>query len=285
MRLIALLSVVSMSIAAVGMSPPATDGSGEPPIEFPYVLKIPSGSVLIVQGREFRDEVQFTWSLGESLRVEGFPIRPRRAAPRRVFSEQELAFAYGRVDYVRERIDSGYTWHQAVDAWYEKRDKEIQSARARYGAVLDSTGSPEKAAEAVSDSFDRSLLRPGYEPIVTLTSTSVQWQGAPFQHSVHLPEPTGELPEIDEPELKEWFRKKTEEEYAKLEARSLAHWFDWRIGAQRVVIESSRGRIIFSGEEARRAMAQIEDAKRGNIKEGPVDETELRRIMNIETSE
>ncbi|MFH1311654.1 MAG: hypothetical protein ABIJ00_00350 [Candidatus Eisenbacteria bacterium] len=278
MRLKTLVCTVCMFTTAVAMGQPSADSSGEPSIEFPYVLKIAPGNVLVVYGHVIRNEVLVTWEPGDSLRVEGLPILPKPSVPRIVLSEHGLAKTYGRVDYVRERVDSGYTWRQATDASFQKRHEEIQSARAVYATVIDSTGSHEKAARAVSNSFDRSLLRPGYEPVVTLTHTSVEWQGGFTDH---------DMPELEfnrgNPDFKEIFKKTTEEGRACFKTRQLVWW----LGGPGicVVMENPGGMRASCGDSARRAVAQIEAAEMGSIKEGRIDETDLRRIIDTQAPE
>jgi len=253
----------------------------EEEITFPYLLKMAPGNVLVVHGHDFTGEVWLTYTPGDSLRVEGLPIYPLPPDPPRVFSEMQLAKAYGKVDYVQDLVDSGYTWHQATDAYNQKVNAAIGAMLDLYESVLDSTGDTKQAETAVVDSFDRSLLEPGTEPFVSSSSIIVKWQGSMTEHISlkHIRE------RGREPRSFPWAKAKTEEDIAEVKARTLIHWLDGTMGDNLFVLKSPRGTCIFGGDDARRAMAQIEEAKRGNVMEGLVDETELRRVIGVQGSD
>ncbi len=262
--------VIAVVISLAGVA--AGNGSGEE-IEFPYLLKIAPGNVLIVHGHDFRDEVWITWEPGDSLRVEGLPILPLPPVPRKVLSERGLAEVYGTVEHVRDLVDSGYTWRQATQAYLRERSDVRRSMVHLYEAVLDSTGSTDKAAGAVAEFSDRSLLEPGTKPVVTRTSIIVSWQGSVTEHIMLKPASGQERTEF--PEV-------SEEDQAKIKTRDLAAWLDGRRTGTYVVLKSHRGTNVFAGDAARSAIDQIEKAKEGNIGEGPVDKRELERVIEMQ---
>jgi hypothetical protein len=181
------------------------------------------------------------------------------------------------VDYVRERVDSGYTWRQATDAYNKTIEKTIKSVLAVYRSVIDSSGSHEKAAEAVLGSLDRSLLEPGTEPVVTRTSLAVSWQGSIEEHIMF-----GRLTARKQPESQETYKSTTEEDIVRRKTRELAAWLDGRRRGTYFVLKSPRGTTILGGDAALRAVAQVDEARRGKFTEGPIDEIEMRRLLNVE---
>jgi hypothetical protein len=277
MRAGVLLNVVFLLVVCLASFLPAASVEHKDAIRFPYLLTIAPGNVLVVHGHVFRDSVLITREPGDSLRVEGLPIYPLPPVPRKVISEHGLAKIYGRVDYVRELVDSGYTWWQATEKYFRKMGETVRSAQAVYKTVIDSTGSHEKAAQAAVDSFDRSLVEPGTEPVVTRTSVIVSWQGSVTEHIMSRRRRSD-----DRPVLEEIFGKSTEEDIVRLKVRELATWLDGRRRGTYFVLKSPRGTSIYGGKTALKAIAQIEEAKRGNITDGPVDEREIRRVIGVQ---
>jgi hypothetical protein len=69
---------------------------------------------------------------------------------------------------------------------------------------------------------------------------------------------------------------------AQLEAWRIIRWFKGGRKVQIVVLKGSGGISAYGGNDARKAAAQIEEAKRGNITEGPLSESQLRRVIEVQ---
>jgi hypothetical protein len=242
-----------------------------PPIvvEFPYLLRIAEGSVLVVHGHDFRDSVWITWENGDSMRVEGLPVVPPPPVPRKVLSEGAYASLYGKVPYVRSLVDSGATWREAYQVWSEKR-KEIERSMVRlYNQIIDSTGSHEAAVRAVDAAIDRSLLEPGARIEVTSRYLEVTWQGRPREQvmcSTSTPLEGPLLPlELDAERMRS-------------SARRLAFFLAPPRKSPAFVNWNPRGFGAGGGQEA---IDQLEMAKRGVKVDGFMDYTELERIFRV----
>ena len=247
-------------------------------ITFPYLLKMAPGNVLVVHGHDFTGEVWLTYAPGDSLRVDGLPVYPPPRIPPKVLSEAGLAGTYGRVDYVRQLVDSGYTWRRATEDYKRRRRKATADAVTLYRSVMDSTGDTRQAAAAVADSFDCTLLEPGTVPRISESRMVVHWQGCLEEYIWLRPinDPGEEGPRLLLPV------EKTEAEKARGRAQVLIHFLSGSRKCPLFFNQTPGGYGIWTGERYDQAVAQLEEAKRGNIIEGPMKERDLRRVIEAQ---
>jgi hypothetical protein len=238
-------------------------------IEFPYLLRIAEGSVLVIHGHDFRDSVWITWEYGDSMRVGGLPVVPPPPVPNRTLSEGSYASIYGKVPYVRSLVDSGATWREAYQAWREKRDGIKRSMVKLYNEVMDSTGSQEAAVQAVHDAIDRSLLEPGARIEVTSQYLEVTWQGMPREHVM-----CSNMTPFEGPLLP----RERDEKRMRSSARRLAMFLAPPRKGPSFVNWNPRGFSAGGGQEA---INQLEMAKQGIKVDGFMDYTELKRIFHV----
>ncbi len=238
-------------------------------VEFPYLLRIAEGSVLVVHGHDFRDSVWITWEYGDSMRVEGLPVVPPPAVPRKILSEGAYASIYGKVPYVRNLVDSGATWREAYQAWSEERGRIKRSMVRLYNEVIDSTRSREAAIQAVKTAIDRSLLEPGARIEVTSQYLEVTWQGVPREHVM-----CSNFTPLEGPLLP----VERDAERMRSSARRLALFLAPPRKGPAFVNWNPRGFIAGGGREA---IDQLEMAKKGIKVDGLMDYTELKRIFHV----
>jgi hypothetical protein len=263
--------LILVVILAVVILPEVDMGQVETPdIEFPYVLRIAEGNVLVVHGRVFRDSVTFTWAPDDSLRIEGLAVMPAPAMPPKTYTEERLAEVYGDVPFIVDLVDKGYTWDAAVQQ-YDVKILQIRSwMLATYRAVLDSTGSHEKARKAVLDSVDRSLFEDGAAPWIGESMIKAPWAGG-FVEFIPLKEPEPFTPPPEEiPSPKEKAIRYTV---------SASRWLDRPGATPWVAVVDRRGIRGMSGSNAYEAIDQIENAGRGEFVDGPLDEFTLEEII------
>ena len=263
--------LILVVILAVVILPEVDMGQVETPdIEFPYVLRIAEGNVLVVHGRVFRDSVTFTWAPDDSLRIEGLAVMPAPAMPPKTYTEERLAEVYGDVPFIVDLVDKGYTWDAAVQQ-YDVKILQIRSwMLATYRAVLDSTGSHEKARKAVLDSVDRSLFKDETALRITESSIWATWEGTGTERiSLKEPEPFTPPPE-EIPSPKEKAIRYTV---------SASRWLDRPGATPWVAVVDRRGIRGMSGSNAYEAIDQIENAGRGEFVDGPLDEFTLEEII------
>ena len=263
--LILSMVLVALVLPAKGSAQVETQG-----IEFPYVLRIAPGNVLIVHGRVYRDSVTITWEPGDSLRIEGMAVLPAPAIPPKVISEERRAEIFGDVPLIVAMVDSGTSWKDALNE-YRRRCLEIRSAMLdTYWAVLDSTGSQEAAADAVLNTVDRSLFADGAALRINESCIRAPWQDGATEHipleRPHRPDP--------QPERLLGPREKavryTESIARRIDHRAKGHW---------VVVVDRRGWAGMSGAQAREALKQIEMVEGNKFLAGPLDEFTLEEIV------
>lgn len=296
---IGLVVVVVVGVGFLVYRARCEDGS-EGLVEFPYEIEIAPQNVLFVDGYEFHGKVTCTWEPGDSLRIEGIPILPRRPRPRELYPseervqkkwanepfvrqcvekgmtwheavrEYELSERYGQVPFVKQLVEQGRTWAAAVHE-YNKRIEEITSASNRaYWKVLLSTGSKELAAQAALDSLERTFVDPSFEPKASAYGMVVKFQGYPVPHSIAFSEkPPWEMPSLEE--LQRVTRKKASDV-----ARRLQRYLS-QTGTQALMVGS--GHLELGGGVVEEAMRQIEEGRKGRLVEGPLDERELKLIL------
>jgi hypothetical protein len=266
---------VDILILIVGLAEVLLVGCGScqdevPAIEFPYVLRIAEGNVLVVHGRVFRDSVTFTWEPDDSLRIEGLAVMPSPPVPPKTYTEERLAEIYGDVPFIVDLVGQGYTWDAAVEQ-YDVRILQIRSWMLEtYRAVMDSTGSYEEAKKAVLDSVDRSLFEDGVAPWIGQFMIKAPWQGGfveyiPLKEREPFTPPPEEIP--------------SPREKAVRYTVSVSRWLGRRGATPWVTVVDRRGIERMSGENAREALNQIERAGWGESVEGPLDEFTLEEIL------
>jgi len=242
-------------------------------IEFPYRFRMVPNHVLIVQGRHIEGDVELDWEPGDSLRIDGVAVIPFPPSKPREYSEEELRRVYGEVPFVLERVRAGSTWAVAVKEYNDTRTRIVGRVRRRYWAVRDSTGSHGKAMRAALASLDRSLLDPEVEPRSTGNGILLKWAGLPGSEIImHVnkrpqPKPRGRK-ELSEAEAQHW---------AKLIIRRLAPENETPM----VVAISRKGVFFFDSEDSRKAIRQLEEARRGVISEGPLPEYVMEEILEV----
>ena len=241
-------------------------------IEFPYRFRMVPNHVLIVHGRHIEGDVELDWEPGDSLRINGVAVIPFPPSKPREYSEEELRRVYGEVPFVLERVRAGSTWAKAVEEHDRRVDKVVSRVRRRYWAVRDSTGSHGKAMRAALASLDRSLLDPEVEPRSTGNGILLKWDGLLAEGIVEIGNRPGSKPrgrkELSEAEAQLW---------AKLIIRRLAPENETPM----VVAISRKGVFFFDSEDSRKAIRQLEEARRGVISEGPLPEYVMEEILEV----
>jgi hypothetical protein len=269
-------------------------------VEFPYVVRIAPQNVLFVDGHEFHGEVVCTWEPGDSLRIEGIPVLPRRVV-RGEPTEDELRQEFGRIPFVLECVDGGMSWGEAVrenklrqqysgnrfivervsegmswdesvDEYYAGIEETGDSANRAYWKVLEATGSKEMAAQAALDSLDRRLLDPSFEPRVSTGGMVMRFLGQQEYSMAFTDKPPWEIPTLEE------IQRVTHEKASDFMRRVARHVGETRTACLEI---PTAGRTAFGRDVVRRASRQIEEAEKGNMVEGPLPEEELKLILMV----
>jgi hypothetical protein len=260
--IVCLLAVFAQLAAAGGV--PESES-----LEFPYLLRIAPGNVLFVYGHEFRGDVVISWDPADSLRIGGLPVHPRPALPPAVLPEERLAEVFGDVPFVADMVQEGSTWNDAVLAWDREAARIRNKIYRTYRTVLDSTGSRKAAEAAVLQNLDRSLFEPGIEPKFGVNDVKIKWAGLSYCY-VGLEAPIGSGSE----------RRFTPKEKGLGYIRNLIKSLDGRRGRGWLWVVNRSGDTALTGAVYEEALRQIEEAEKGNLIEGPLDEDEVREIID-----
>jgi hypothetical protein len=241
--------------------------------EFRYTLTIAPGNYLFVYGHEFHGDVACTLEPGDSLRIGGLPVLPRRPEVAIEISEERMREVYGQVPFMQERVRQGDSWHQAYDAYDRRETEMVQSADRAYRGEMGRTGSPELAGKAALDSLDRSLLDPTSEPEVIRGTLRVKMQGLAFWTSFPLgikpsSTPPAKQPEVVTPEKAMGFLRKIS---ITLGPEAGSGWMEVLTG----------GDTILAGASVPKALKQIEEGEKGNLTTGPLNRKELEGILAV----
>jgi len=271
---IGLVVVVVVGVGFLVYRARCEDGS-EGLVEFPYEIEIAPQNVLFVDGYEFHGKVTCTWEPGDSLRIEGIPILPRRPLPFGPPAEEREAMVralFGKVPFVQEQLDSGKSWSEAMDAYERHLRRYIYNAKAVYWRVLERTRSEDSAVEAVIDSLDRSYLDPSFEPRVFPGGMQVKFLGERRPVGIDF----GEKPPWEMPSLEELQRVTQERasDYVRGLARELGS------STETLVVRSITSSTTVMGRGVvEEAIRQIEEGRKGRLVEGPLDEEQLKLIL------
>jgi len=240
--------------------------------EFRYTLTIAPGNYLFIYGHKFEGDVVCTLEPGDSVRIGGLPVYPRRPAPPRVFSEEEVREAFGEVTFVQDRVREGETWRQASQAHSQRLLEMERSASRVYSRELGRTGSRALAVRAAVDSLDRSLLDPAFEVRVNGSIIEYRAQGLHGWYHLDLGRKAPSPPPIRQPRVAT--SKKAKEICVGLSDRlggTGGVWMD-------VLTDDE---TILAGEAVARALRQIEEAEKGNPASGPLSSKELNGILAV----
>jgi hypothetical protein len=276
--LIVALVVVASGIGILVLRGRCDDGKEL--VEFPYVIKIAPKNILFVDGHEFHGEVLCTWEPGDSLRIEGIPVLPRRPPPipgQPKRTEEDFRRQYGEVPVVLELVEAGATWREAAKAYSRRIEKFVDDAKRAYWKVLEATGSEELAVQAVLDSVDRTLLDPSEEPRVFPSGMGFRLQGRRGGYSVAF----GEKPPWEMPTLEE-IQKVTHEKASEYTRGVARHLGNTRTACLEV---PAAGLTVLGRGVVKRALRQIEEAEKGNMVDGPLPERELKLILMVREGE
>lgn len=255
--------VISLAGVVAGNGP-----GGE--VEFPYLLKIAPGNVLLVHGHEFQDEVLITWDLGDSLRIEGMAILPTPPVAPRLIDEERLADLYSGSPFVTALVESGATWAEASDEYCREQSAVLTAVADLYWSSLDSTGSHDRAISEATRSLESPVLDPGFEPVASRSSILIRWD----DQSTELVFLKRRPPDTSSRQIQEISASRAEGE-----TRTLASLLSVDRTGTTIVVISPRVYSIWSGEKATRALGQLEEARNGRKALGPIDDTELDRII------
>jgi hypothetical protein len=261
--------IVVLGLISIVLPLSAKSQVERPDIEFPYVLRIAEGNVLVVHGHVFRDSVVFTWRPDDSLRIEGMAVMPAPPVPPKTFTEEELSESSRNVPFIADRVKQGSTWREARNE-FRRACLQVESEMLEtYWAVMDSTGSPELARQAVLGSVDPSLFADGTVPRITQSSIRVTWQNHMTQRIPLGKREPFRPPDDEVPSPKEKAVRYTV---------SASRWLDRQGATPWVAVVDRRGIAGMSGSEAFEAIHQIEMAGHGQFVEGPLDEFTLEEI-------
>jgi hypothetical protein len=222
-----------------------------------YTLTIAPGNYLFIYGHEFHGDVACTLEPGDSLRIGGLPVLPRRADPPPVLSEEEIREVFDDVPFIQERVQQGETWARASEAYYERVAQMRESAKGVYSRELARTGSRELAMEAALDSLDRSLLDPTFELEVSGSQIKLRLEGLVVPRSYDLAAPASSAPAAKSPRVA-----------TVPEAMEFLEGISGRLGGDltAAVMEVLMGgdtRLV--GAAVARALKQIEEGEKGNF--------------------
>jgi len=272
--LVAFIVAAGIAIGFLIYRARCEDGS-EGLVEFPYEIEIAPQNVLFVDGYEFHGKVTCTWEPGDSLRIEGIPILPRRPLPFGPPAEEREAMVralFGKVPFVQEQLDSGKSWSEAMDAYERHLRRYIYNAKAVYWRVLERTRSEDSAVEAVIDSLDRSYLDPSFEPRVFPGGMQVKFLGERRPVGIDFGEkPPWEMPSLEE--LQRVTHKKASDYVTTLE-----HRLGQRIPTL-IVISDTASLTLMGRAQVQDVLDQIEEGRKGRLVEGPLDEEQLKLIL------
>jgi len=218
-------------------------------------------------------EVVLDWEPGDSLRIDGIAVFPSPPSRPRVFTEEELEKVYGEVPYVLERVRAGSTWTEAIDEYHARVEEVEGRLRRRYWEVRDSTGSHGEAMDAALECLDRSLLDPAVEPRSTGTGILLKWAGLRGEGVIMgLDKRPVEKPRgprvLTEAEAQHW-------------ARLIIRRLEPVNETPMVVAISRKGVLFLHSADSREAIPQLEAAKRGVVKDGPLPEYVTEEVLEV----
>ncbi len=248
----------------------------ETALQSPCTIKIAPGNYLFVAGHEFHGEVVCTWAAGDTLRIEGIPVLPRRIPPF-TLSETRLEEIYGKVPYVLDLVQKGTTWHEAVDQYHQETRKVELTARRVYWRVRETSGSGKLASQAVLDSLDRSLIDPSVEPTAGYSEISFKWAGLPGTGSFLF---GSTPPPPDSLRGRPWtLTEKRASEFLSTLAMDLGN------DPGPVMIVLAPGGLTLVGKAVEKALSQIEAAEKGESAKGPLHDKEMEAIIAVRRGE
>jgi len=258
--------LVSVGLLLVACGADRHAGAG-----FEYTLTIGPGNYLFIYGHEFHGDVICTLEPGDSLRIGGLPVLPRRLQQPKEISDDDVRAVFGKVPFMQERVREGETWQRAYYA-YERRQVEMeQSANRAYLREMGRTGSRELAEKAALDSLDRSLLDPMSKPEVARGMLTVKLQGLGFRQSVPLGIEPDSTPQVKRPKVATPAKAR---EFLEQLSRSVGP--EAGSGWMEVL---TNGDLILAGKSVPKALKQIEEGEKGNITTGPLNPHELEGIL------
>ena len=252
---------------------PGCGGDRNQSEEVRYTLTIAPGNYLFIYGHEFHGDVVCTLQPGDSLRIGGLPVLPRRLPPPRVFSDTELREAFGRVPFVQQRLRDGDTWTEASETYWQRVMEMDRSAERVYRREVGRSVSREFAAKAALDSLDRSLVDPAVKPEVTGGEITLSLEGLYGPHHIELGRAPSSAPTTKQPEA-----------VAPEKTMKLLEGISGRLGGGPkgvwMVVMTHSDRIL-SGAEVARALNQLEAEARGDSASGPLSPYELQGILAV----
>jgi hypothetical protein len=265
---IACLSLVALGLLLGGVS----CAHQERVPQSSCTIKIAPGNYLFVAGHEFHGEVACTWQEGDTLCIEGIPVLPPRPTPF-VLSEERSKELYAAIPYVQDLVKSGMSWQEAAHQYSEKVDAMARSVPRAYQNALEATGSKEAARQKALASLDRSLLDPSVEPEANAQELVVKLAGCPSK--MHLG--FGHDRAGDATHGAAW---RLTNARASSEVSSLAQSLG-REGVP-VVVVLLPGDDRLYGKDAQKALAQIEQAAKGQPAPGLLSEEQIQLILSAE---
>ena len=275
--LVVAVAVIACGVGLLVLRGRCDDGrEAKESVEFPYAVRIAPQNMLFVDGHEFHGEVVFSWEPGDSLRIEGIPVLPRRPLPEALrqpeLSEEFLRRRYRRVPFVMERVEQGRTWGEAVSEYRPVKSAICREIDETYWRLVESTGSHDAAALALLDSLDRGIVDLLVDPQVFSWGMNVLLKGDSAMVSVAF----GDEPPWERPTLEDIQRVTYEKasDFTRGMARNLSD-----ITVTCLVV--APGRTDFGRGVVNRALKQIEEAEKGNMVEGPLPERELMLILMV----
>jgi len=263
MRSVVILLLVSAVFFLVMCGRDRNEGA-----EFRGTLTIAPGNYLFIYGHEFHGDVVCALEPGDSVRVGGLPVYPRRLPPPRVFSEEELREVFDKVPFILDRVREGQTWNQASEAYWQRVGAMEQSAERAYRREVGSTGSHDRGVKAALDSLDWSLLD---STKVNGREITLWKKGLLGSSSFHVTAAPPARPSVKQPQVA-----------TPQKAREILQHLSRTVGpgARGVSMEVlTHGDTILAGGAVAEALTQIEEAQSGNPASGPLSAYELEGIL------
>ena len=266
------LSVMCLCLVVLCLYPSfAGCGGSEPEIVFPYSLEIAEGNHLIVMGHHFTGTVVLTWEPGDTLRIEGIPVVPKRKLPERRPSEEELESLYGNVPYVMQLVDSGASWHDASASYGLVRGELSKTLERVYWDTVNETGSEDLALQAVWNALDWSLVDSTAVQKVSPRGVILVWKGMKHSHTIEFRDSHPDSFTKPPPKhhsakyVADWVKRLS----GRLSGKKGGPWME--------VIYP--GRTSLGGKSVAEALRQFRDAADGKRTDGPLSKYEVELII------
>lgn len=161
--------------------------SGElDPTTLSGTFEVPDEDFIYIHGYRQTGTVEFSWSVGNPLFMNGLKVLPGKKAILPTFSDADLERDFSANTHISESVsEAGHTWRDAYYTWYKQCMTLVRTTRAAYQDAWRSSHSREQARQAA-----QAVVRVTRSTLLD-TSEEIDWSNdrmlLPWTHPKHAP--------------------------------------------------------------------------------------------------